>query len=122
MHQLLERRWVASAGTAIVLLALSIVLMFRSTGQLRSATSGVAHSHQVTNGLESVLSLAKDAETGHRGFVITGDPRYLEPYDAAITVVLEQVDALERLTADDSWQQAHISEVRARLADRLDVL
>ncbi|MGZ5084176.1 MAG: CHASE3 domain-containing protein, partial [Usitatibacter sp.] len=33
--------------------------------------------------LEKVLSDAKDAETGQRGYLLTGNPRYLEPYDTA---------------------------------------
>ena len=37
----------------------------------------VSHSHEVIEGLEHILSLLKDAETGERGFVLTGEDRYL---------------------------------------------
>ena len=47
----------------------------------------VAHSHQVRTELADLLSELKDAETGQRGYVITGDDSYLEPYQAALGTI-----------------------------------
>ena len=54
-----------------------------STQHLIEANRWVVHTHEVIEGLEDVLSVLKDAETGQRGFVLTGQQRYLEPYNAA---------------------------------------
>ena len=41
----------------------------------------VAHTHEVLDALEQLISTLKDAETGQRGYLITGEPRYLDPYE-----------------------------------------
>ena len=63
----------------------------------------------------SCLSL-KDAETGQRGFVLTGEERYLEPYHAATGEVHHDIDALADLTRDNAAQQEGLRQVR-KLAD-----
>lgn len=50
--------------------------------------------------LVSMLSLAQDAETGQRGFLITGDERYLRPYETATGQVDERLKRLERILGD----------------------
>ena len=47
----------------------------------------VAHTHQVRTELADLLSELKDAETGQRGYVITGDESYLEPYKSALGAI-----------------------------------
>jgi len=48
--------------------------------------------------LESFLSTVKDAETGQRGFLLTGDPAYLAPYRAALPKLQTALDRLRNLT------------------------
>ncbi len=47
---------------------------------------GAAHP-EVLLQLSNTESLLKDAETGQRGYLYTGDPRYLAPYDLAVTQI-----------------------------------
>jgi PAS domain S-box-containing protein len=110
------------AGFAILLLALNIALTFHNTRQLNEDNYWVAHTHEVMTGLADVLSLAQDAETGQRGYVITGESRYLEPYNSAINSVNKQVDELEQLTSDDPHQQARFPELRKHIAAKLSEL
>ena len=42
------------------------------------STQWVRHTYEVLTNLETTKSLLKEAETGQRGYIITGDPRYLE--------------------------------------------
>src|SRR4051812_46756488 len=44
---------------------------------------------------DRLLSTVKDAETGQRGFVITGDESYLEPYEAALRQIEGEIDQLQ---------------------------
>lgn len=74
----------------------------------------VVHTHEVLAAVREAMSLLKDAETGQRGYLITGDPKYLEPYDAAVARVRGEVRRLRDLTADNPAQQA-----RAAALDRL---
>jgi CHASE3 domain sensor protein len=69
--------------------------------------------------LSGLLSLMKDAETGQRGFVITGDETYLEPHREAVPLVATTVADLRRLTSDNPHQQRRIDEAEALIATKL---
>src|SRR5687768_16601926 len=73
-------------GFALAVLALIIITFFRHTSLQSSDASAelVAHTMEVIEQTQGLLSSVKDAETGQRGFLITGDEGYLEPYSAAI--------------------------------------
>ena len=115
-------KWVLGAGGLIGLLVASVVLNVHNTRRLNEDAGRVAHTHRVVSGLENVLSLAKDAETGQRGYVITGDPRYLGPYTAAVAAIDRQVADVGRLTADNPRQQARLPELRQLVSDRMKQL
>ena len=63
------------------------------------------HSNELLLALDNVLTLVKDAETGQRGYVITGRPEYLTPYRTAVGTISAQLDALARLAREDPVQQ-----------------
>jgi CHASE3 domain sensor protein/predicted Na+-dependent transporter/predicted MFS family arabinose efflux permease len=79
----------------------------------------VAHTHEVMTQIEETLSLLKDAETGQRGYLITGDRRYLEPYEAAVRRVHGRFERLREMTADNAAQKARTEELRGMIDDRL---
>src|ERR1700761_48081 len=64
----------------------------------------VAHAHEVLFQMDQLLSEMKDAETGQRGYVITGEQEYLEPYNSAIASVPGSLSELRRLIADSPAQ------------------
>ena len=71
-------------GFAVAFAALIVVgaTSYLSTRKLLDTSQWVSHTHQVLEKLEGVLSLLKDAETGQRGYLLTGEDHYLEPYNA----------------------------------------
>jgi two-component system sensor kinase FixL len=52
--------------------------------RLESANHEVQLGYRVISAAEDALSIARDAETGQQGYVLTGEDRFLEPYDSAI--------------------------------------
>lgn len=82
----------------------------------------VDHTRQVLLDLSRTDSLLKDAETGQRGYLYTGEARYLAPYDLAITQIDAEIDTIARLTADNPRQQARIPELRSLAHAKLDEL
>lgn len=112
-----------AAGFAIsfALLAAIGVVAYRSIDSLTKTSYLAAHSHLVLENIAGVLSQMKDAETGQRGFVITGDEEYLEPYESGRTSVEKLVKDLRELTADNPRQQKRIDDleplVEAKLAE-----
>ncbi len=61
----------------------------------------------------------QDAERGQRGFVITGNERYLAPYTMAVTAISQTMQRLRASTHDDPSQQTALSELRAPVTDKL---
>ena len=78
MWRAVDRKLAAAAVIALVLLAINAVLTLTNAQQLRDALGGVSHSRAGMLGVSEVLSAAKDAETGERGYLITGNYRYLD--------------------------------------------
>lgn len=72
----------------------------------------MAKSHRLHIGLERLLSLLRDAETGQRGYLITGRDEYLAPYVDATSKVGTQLDKLTSLVNDDQPQQRSLAALR----------
>ena len=74
-------------GLSVFILLVVGSVAYRSTDVLIENNANVAHSHLVMEDIAQLLSLMKDTETGQRGYVITGDDAYLEPYLAALALL-----------------------------------
>src|SRR5689334_13440650 len=88
------------AGITLIVLLINAVLSYVATRTLISNDEWVRHTYQVISELELTLSTVKDAETGERGYIITGSDAYLEPYNAAIAQIDQRVQHLKEITAD----------------------
>ena len=82
----------------------------------------VDHTHEVIQELEGISSNVKDAETGQRGYLITGDERYLEPYEAAIAQIDAQLQQLKTLTVDNPTQQRWYELLERQIDARLGLI
>lgn len=100
-------------------LLLTLWLTDRNTHRLADANGAVDHTHRVITGLEQLLSTLKDAETGQRGFVITGNADFLQPYDEAVGRVWGEFEELQRLTSDNPAQQDRLTLLRQRIVVKL---
>ncbi len=110
-----------TAALAIGLLGLIVVatLSYNNTSKLMTTSRWVNHTHQVLEAREQILSLIKDAETGQRGYLITGEPRYLEPYNNALASMGPAISHLRELTADNPAQQQRIADLQPLVAAKL---
>ena len=64
----------------------------------------VQHSLEVENSIGRLLSAAQDAETGNRGYIITGEDAYLGPYELALEAFDTELEGIRNLTADNPDQ------------------
>jgi methyl-accepting chemotaxis protein len=110
-----------AAGFALsfVLLAAIGAIAYRSIDALSQTSYSVAHTHVVLERIASVLSLLKDAETGQRGYIITGDESFLGPYQAAVPAIATTVNDLRELTSDNPAQQKRIGQAEPLIAAKL---
>ena len=78
----------------------------------------VARTFQTEAQIERVVSLVKDIETGQRGFILTGNEIYLEPYARAKNQLTAALDDLQQ-TTNDPQQKRSLPQLRAEVAARL---
>jgi CHASE3 domain sensor protein len=90
-------------------------------GETRSFATGVVATQEVRVAASQLLSMVQDAETGQRGFLLTGEERYLAPYRRAIADLPRELPALvERIVADGgdaAAARALQQQVEAKLAE-----
>jgi CHASE3 domain sensor protein len=103
---------VAAGALAVLLLGL---LTYLTTRRGRDAAAWVGHTYEVLASLEAAQGRAVDAETGVRGYVATGVPRFLDPYQRADRDVARELARLRRLTADNAVQAPRLDTLEARL-------
>jgi len=72
--------------------------------------------------LHETLSLLKDAETGHRGYLLLGDESYLEPYQAAVGTIDRPLEAVGTALADDPQQLRTLATFRLIANDKIEEL
>jgi PAS domain S-box-containing protein len=107
---------------ALLLLPVNAVILATSVRTIRTNEAAVLHTLDVLNTLEVVLSTLKDAESGQRGFVITGEDTYLERYTSALASIRGQLARLADLLADTPEQLARFGELEQRVGDRITTL
>jgi signal transduction histidine kinase len=107
----------------LAIAAACALIAINETGFNQSTRSldQIADAAHTRSALNRVLQHVLDAETGSRGYLLTGDPRYLEPYNAALAEITQNLDAL-RLTyapnADEFNILAQLSRnVQRKLAE-----
>jgi len=109
----------ASLTLAIALIIAASVLSYRAQQDLLSAGQAVEHTRQVLYQIEKLLSLAKDAGAGVRGYLATGDDDFLAPYHAAVDALPDTIATVRSLTADNPRQQERLDALQSQIAQRL---
>jgi methyl-accepting chemotaxis protein len=112
----------AGFALAFVLLVGMGIVGYQSISALAKTSYAVTRTHVFLEHLTNVLSLVKDAETGQRGFVITGDEAFLEPYRNAVTALPATLDDLRDLTADSPTEAKRFAEIEPLVALKMDEL
>jgi len=104
---------------ALAVLAAVVLIGINEIGHSRStdALDSMARAFETRASLDRLLQNMLDAETGSRGFLLTGDPRYLEPYNAAVAGIGRNLDGL-RASYAATPQQAAVLDLLSENAQR----
>ena len=108
------------AVTAAVLVINALVAV-ANVRRIAGNTRLVVRSIQAIGRLEATLSAAKDAETGHRGYLLTGDESYLEPYTSGVAAIDQHLRVL-RATFEDAGQRERLATLESLLEQGLSHL
>jgi methyl-accepting chemotaxis protein len=107
-----------AAGILLIIAAVS----YHTTAKLTDTAEWVTHTHKVLEKLDGIIQAFTDAETGQRGYVITGQESYLDPYRSGVAVVEQNVKDVRFLTSDNPRQQARLDRFEPMVKDQLDLL
>jgi len=122
--QMLFRKFSVVAGfTLLVLLLIANALITGNRLGVQSANQAwLFHTQQVLSELEQTESLLLDAETGQRGYLLTGESKYLQPYNEALSQIDSHLQRLARLTADNPVEQVNVAQLSALAHQKLNEL
>src|SRR5438552_17592184 len=101
---------VAFAAVIAIIFASSAIVYDRLLA-IESARKWRVHTTNVLETLEASLDAMVDQETGVRGYLITGDERFLEPYPRGGTAYTAAIQKLRGFTSDNPLQQARVDEL-----------
>ena len=102
-------RWIGrGVGLLSILLCVGLGLIWLE----RLNTVTVVHAFEVDNRLTAVMSNLQDAETGSRGYELTGRSEFLSPYNRALQDLDPSLNALDALTAGDARPRAAMARLR----------
>ncbi|MFT3910887.1 MAG: response regulator [Ferruginibacter sp.] len=117
-----KRNLVIGYSFSLLLLLGSAVASYISINNLLYHNELVEHTNLVITKLENTISILKDAETGQRGFLLTGDEQFLDPYKGSLTKVYDEIKVLRSLTSDNQLQQLSLIKLTDVVQNRMNIL
>jgi signal transduction histidine kinase len=107
-----------SAGFLVLVIvsAASVLLVNKA----REDSAWVVHTLEVENQINTLLLEVRRAESGARGYLLTGGQEFLGDHEAAVAAIPSLLDRLARLTPDNPAQVASLGQLRAAINTRLD--
>jgi signal transduction histidine kinase/CheY-like chemotaxis protein len=109
-------------GFGFLILAISVASATWLAYRQQKAIEQVTHTLEVDAKVAGVLSLLQDAETGQRGYLLTGRKDFLEPYNNALQKLTPQLNDLQVATSDNPAQQQLVTRLRVVASQRQDLL
>jgi PAS domain S-box-containing protein len=101
----------AAIGVALLILGVVSWISYRSTVALVHNSELQLHTHREVQALARLAALLREAESGQRGFLLTGRDGYLEPYEGALREVDGQLRAVRRLAVGNAGRAAQLDRI-----------
>jgi len=105
----------------MALLAAMVLVGINETGHMRSqdAVEQMKHGQDTRKAVNTLMQSMLDAETGQRGYLLTGNETYLEPYDKAVATVQANLDGLRQLFIDTPADMQEFSLLSHQVSRKL---
>jgi PAS domain S-box-containing protein len=105
-------------GIATLILLAMAGMVFRDWVRYRQASADADHTRGILDSVERLFSTIQDAETGQRGYLLTGEEKYLEPYYLAIQLASGEMAKLKSLLARPEDRPEDLTRLRALLDEK----
>ena len=123
MNQALRSRTAAHLPEITAMLLVAVIGATVWLGfEYRQEVAAVQHTLEVEKNLSRLLSIVQDAETGQRGFLLTGDDVYLDVHGKAVAEIAGELDVLQAITAGSPEQQSTVANIRPLMEQRFALL
>lgn len=109
-------------GLSLMVLLVLAAVAFQGARQLNETTEGLLKAHENFRLVREVRALLIDAETGQRGFLLTGEDPYLEPYQAALASLQQDINMLRDAMAPFPEQRNRMVRLEPLVTGRLALL
>ena len=120
MKQSLTRNLAIGFGFSLLILLGSSVASFFSIQNLLTSSQWVNHTYEVISNLNDVVAPIREAETSQRGFLITNDPVFLEPFHGSFEQSITALEHVKTLTGDNPAQQVRCELLRELINKRFN--
>jgi len=118
----MEKLTTLGMGLVLVFFLATGLVAWRNVEVLRANNRQIIHTHEVIVAVDEVQSAAQNAETGQRGYLLTGDMQYLEPYQEARRDLSRRLEKLATLIRHSPTQQAQLEELRSHIDAKMSEL
>lgn len=115
----LEPSVVIALATAFLFFIASGLIAFLNVQSLRAGNQRIVQTHMAIVAMDELLSAVQDAETGQRGFLLTGDERYLAPYESALRSIPRRLDDIADKRTAVAAQGGRLAALREHVAAKL---
>lgn len=115
----IERNVLIGFISAFVITFLGCLLVYYNTTHFLEMNYWVGHTHQVIAETDNAIALIKDAESSSRGYVITGEDVFLEPYQKSADKIKAQFEKVRELTADNPKQQESLAAIAPVIDEKI---
>lgn len=110
-------RWYL-AGALLILLAVT-VLSYQDWEAFQHSASQVQHSRQVLQQVEDTMSSVREAESGQRGFLLTGNPDYLDAYNVAVAAIPSEITTLRATTENEPALRTRVGTLSGLISEKV---
>jgi diguanylate cyclase (GGDEF)-like protein len=118
----LRQKFLAVMAVPVVVLVATTTLAFAASQRSADGMAALEHSARIQLSIHDVLVDLLNAETGTRGYLITGDTTLLAPYEEGVQALPADLRTLDTLVAGDPWSSVAIDRLAPLITERVDLL
>ena len=101
------------------LVGVIVFILYNNSQKLLYSTDWIIHTQVALSQIESIKKKIVDLETGQRGFLITGNEKYLVPFNTSMSEIYADITAFKKLTSDNPVQSTEIDRVKDLLDQKI---
>ena len=122
MSNTFKRNVIIAFGFSLLLLLLSSIASYISIQNLITSAERVDHTNNVISELDKINIMLQEAESAQRGYLLTGDESFLNPYEATNKGIAEIIANIKQLTIDNAPQLQNVSRLEYLITQRFSIL